>query len=192
MLELAVQNLHEAGLDNVEFHQGDAEQLTLGDASVDRALCSAGLMDVPDPTRVLAEVARVLVTGGRFVATVPGLEGTNSLLSAALDDANEPLTLDYRYLVRLSDAELLEGLARDAGFAKAVATLESRSMQITDPATWWDMFRESAGLFSGLLAELSPDGAARSRASFIERCAPYRAGDGFALPQGMFYLVAER
>lgn len=192
MLELAEQNLREAGLDNVEFHQGDAEQLTLVDASVDRALCSNGLMHVPDPARALAEIARVLVPGGRLVANVPGPEGLFGLLSAALDDAGEPLSLDYRYVTRLSDATLLEGLARDAGFAAAVATLVPREMQIADPGAWWDAYRESAGLFAGLVAELSPAGVARARAYFIERCAPYRSGDGFAVAQSLFYLVAER
>ncbi len=58
------------GID-VPLAQADASALPLGDATMDLA-CSAfgGLPFVADPGAVLAEVARVLRPGGRFVASV--------------------------------------------------------------------------------------------------------------------------
>lgn len=56
-----------AGLDNVELHEGRLQALPLTDASCDAALLVLGLSYVPDPTRVLAEMVRVLRPGGRGV-----------------------------------------------------------------------------------------------------------------------------
>ena len=195
MVATAHANAAEAGVGNVAFHQGDAEELPFDDASFDRGLCRLGLMHVPDPGRALAELARVIVPGGRLVANVHGPEGetTLDLMAAAFDDAGESLPLDYRYLVRLGNAELLEGLARDAGFAEAEAVQwVPAPAPVPDAGGFWDGFREVAGLFSGLIEELSPAAAGRARASFVERCAPYLSEEGYALPQSQFVLVAVR
>ena len=195
MVATARANAAAAGVGNVEFHQGDAEELPFGDASFDGSVCSLGLMHVPDPGRALAELARVIVPGGRLVANVHGPEGetTLDLMAAAFDDADEFLPLDYRYLVRLGNAELLEGLAHEAGFAEAEAMQVVRaSAPLPDAGAFWDGFREVGGLFSGLIEELSPAAAGRARASFVERCAPYRTEQGYALPDSQFVLVAAR
>jgi ubiquinone/menaquinone biosynthesis C-methylase UbiE len=194
MVAVAQTNVREAGVDNVEVRQGDAQELPLDDASFDRAVCHAGLMHVPDPARALSELARVLVPGGRLVANVWGPEGETVIdaVADALADAGEPLTLDYRYLLRLGNADLLEGLARDAGFAEAEATQATASIPAPDAADWWDAFRDIGGLFRGLIDELSPAGAARARASFLERSAQVRTDEGYALPIGQFVLVAVR
>ena len=233
MVATARANAAAAGVGNVEFHQGDAEELPFGDASFDGSVCSLGLMHVPDPGRALAELARVIVPGGRLVANVHGPEGetTLDLMAAAFDDAGEFLPLDYRYLVRLGNAELLESLAHEAGFAETVVLggagavggagrvrrllsgradrrrrrwggarrHEAEAMQVVrasaplpDAGAFWDGFREVGGLFSGLIEELSPAAAGRARASFVERCAPYRTEQGYALPDSQFVLVAAR
>jgi len=56
----------EMGLSNVEFVEGDAEQLTLPDESFD-VVISNGVIDlIPDKDAVFSEVYRVLVPGGRM------------------------------------------------------------------------------------------------------------------------------
>jgi ubiquinone/menaquinone biosynthesis C-methylase UbiE len=55
----------DAGID-VTIVSGGAEQIPLGDASVDEVICSLALCTVSDPQRVLAEVRRVLRPGGHF------------------------------------------------------------------------------------------------------------------------------
>jgi ubiquinone/menaquinone biosynthesis C-methylase UbiE len=61
-----------AALHNVEGQRMDAEALAVPDAAFDVALCALGLMYVPDVTRSLTELRRVLQPGGRLVAAVWG------------------------------------------------------------------------------------------------------------------------
>jgi arsenite methyltransferase len=54
------------GLANVEFRQGDLENLPLPDASVDLVISNGVFNLCPDKARVLAEAFRVLRPGGRL------------------------------------------------------------------------------------------------------------------------------
>lgn len=57
------------GIDNVELRRGDLEQLPIGDDELDAGALMLVLPYLPDPARVIAEVARVLKPGGRVVIT---------------------------------------------------------------------------------------------------------------------------
>lgn len=60
-----------ARLGNVHGLRCGAEELTV-DGPFDRALCSLGLMYVPDPNQAVAEMHRVVRPGGRIVVSVWG------------------------------------------------------------------------------------------------------------------------
>lgn len=56
----------EAGVDNIEVLEGDAEAIPLPDASVDVVTTNGVLNLVPDKARAIAEIRRVLRPGGRL------------------------------------------------------------------------------------------------------------------------------
>lgn len=56
---------------DVEFVEGDAEHLPFSSSSLDGVLLSGLVHHFPDPSRCIAEVARVLKPGGAFVAFDP-------------------------------------------------------------------------------------------------------------------------
>src|SRR5712692_8577804 len=56
---------------DIEFFEGDVEQLPFPDASLDGILLSGVVHHLPDPSRCAAEVFRVLRPGGKFVAFDP-------------------------------------------------------------------------------------------------------------------------
>jgi ubiquinone/menaquinone biosynthesis C-methylase UbiE len=64
-LELARERARRAGAD-AEFRTGDAYALALEGRSVDVALCRHMLQAVPEPRRILAEMARVTRPGGHL------------------------------------------------------------------------------------------------------------------------------
>lgn len=72
MLDIARQEAKERGIRNVSFIHMDAEKLNLPENAFDIALCSLGLMYVPDPNKAIQEIFRVLTPGGRAVLLVWG------------------------------------------------------------------------------------------------------------------------
>jgi ubiquinone/menaquinone biosynthesis C-methylase UbiE len=74
MLDHAIPYLQQQGLAHVERLVADAQDLPLDDASVDIVTCRIAPHHFPDPAGFVAEVARVLRPGGRFLlvdSTVP-------------------------------------------------------------------------------------------------------------------------
>ncbi len=71
MVATVQQRASEAGLANIDTRALGAEELGL-DGGFDVALCSLGLMYVPDPAQALSEMLRALRPGGRAVVSVWG------------------------------------------------------------------------------------------------------------------------
>jgi len=69
MIAQVEQRVREAGLTNVETHVANAYDLPLDDESVDRAFLVTVLPEIPDQARALAELRRVLKTGGLLSVT---------------------------------------------------------------------------------------------------------------------------
>ncbi len=66
MIQLARQNAEKLGYNNVEFRQGDIEELPVSDNSVDVVVSNCVLNLVPDKAKVFGEIKRVLRPGGHF------------------------------------------------------------------------------------------------------------------------------
>jgi ubiquinone/menaquinone biosynthesis C-methylase UbiE len=67
LLEKARQRQHERGLKNIQFIQGDAEQMPFPDGSFSIVACHKAFHHFPHPEQVLREIYRVLSPGGRLV-----------------------------------------------------------------------------------------------------------------------------
>jgi SAM-dependent methyltransferase/N-acetylglutamate synthase-like GNAT family acetyltransferase len=66
MLDNARRNAKEGGYANVEFRQGDAENMPVDDNSVDWVISNCVINLAPDKGKVFAEIRRVLKPGGRL------------------------------------------------------------------------------------------------------------------------------
>jgi SAM-dependent methyltransferase len=86
MVRRARENAEKLGFHNVEFRQGDIEDLPVSDASVDVVISNCVLNLVPDKPRVFAEIMRVLRPGAHFSISDVVLSGA---LPDALRDAAE-------------------------------------------------------------------------------------------------------
>ncbi len=67
MIEVGRETAQRAGIENVEFRQGDMEELPLEDGSVDLVFFSQSLHHALHPERAVEEAARILRAGGRIV-----------------------------------------------------------------------------------------------------------------------------
>ncbi len=86
MIELARQNAEKRGFNNVEFRQGDIEELPVSDNTVDVVVSNCVLNLVPDKAKVFSEIRRVLRPGGHFSISDVVLRGD---LPKKLQDAAE-------------------------------------------------------------------------------------------------------
>jgi ubiquinone/menaquinone biosynthesis C-methylase UbiE len=66
MIKKARINAEKRGLNNVEFRQGDIEDLPVNDQSIDVIVSNCVLNLVPDKAKVFTEMMRVLRPGGHF------------------------------------------------------------------------------------------------------------------------------
>ncbi len=69
MLAKARENAKKAGFTNVEFKQGDIEDLPLPDNSADVVISNCVINLAPDKKKVFAEIYRVLKPGGRMMVS---------------------------------------------------------------------------------------------------------------------------
>ena len=72
MIAIASRAAAEKHIDNVRFERMDAEELHITDAHYHAAICSLGLMYVPDALKAIREMHRLLKPAGRIVAAVWG------------------------------------------------------------------------------------------------------------------------
>lgn len=113
----------------IEWRHGAAEALPFPDASFDVVVSQFGLMFFDDRRRALAELRRVLKSGGRLAVAVWGSLTDNpayaveAAIVAAV--AGDPAAAPIRAPFQLGDAETLVRLFRDAGIEDIdVATME--------------------------------------------------------------------
>ena len=121
MLTLARANAARAGAGNVEFLKGEIEDLPLPDASVDVVISNCVINLSNDKPAVLAEMFRVLVTGGRI-----GI--TDVVAEDHLTPADRAAAGSYVGCIAgaLSRSEYLDGLTA-AGFADASVTFTTEA-----------------------------------------------------------------
>jgi ubiquinone/menaquinone biosynthesis C-methylase UbiE len=131
MLAKAKARCAKAGLGNVEFKSGDAENLPFADGEFDGAVTRAAIHHFADPQRAIGEMFRVLRPGG--VAVLADVISSEDAEESRLHNAIERLR-DPSHVRMLPASELL-GAARQAGF---------RDLE----AATWDMSRELEEWFS--------------------------------------------
>ena len=191
MVQAARARAQELGLVQAAFARMDAEQLALPDASFDLALCTLGLMYVPDPQAAVRELHRVLRPGGRAVLAVWG-ERARCGWAPLFGIVNAEVRSEVCPLFfGLGQGEALARCCASAGLQVSVQRRRSDSLDYADAA------EACAAAFAGgpvALAWSRFDPAARQRvqARYLEAIAPWCDGGAYRVPAEYLIVAAQR
>lgn len=187
-----------AGIDNVEVAVLDLTAIDQKDESFDVVVCQMGLMFAPDPAHALAEIHRVLGSGGRLGAlTWGGIEHNPWMTCVGMAAMANGLVsggppVGPGGIFSLGDPTQLEGLAKSAGFVD----VEVQECEVTFRAASIDehVSRVSslAGPMAAVLAAAPPDKQAALRKTAAELAAPYITDHGVAIPGRALHLSCKR
>jgi SAM-dependent methyltransferase len=114
MVTTAISRALAAGV-TVQFSLGDAQRLDYPDGSFDRVNCSRMLVHVEDAQTVIAEMARVLIPGGRIAIFEPDFDA----MVINTDDPGLAATVRQRLAGSLRNPDIgrrLPDLLLDSGF----------------------------------------------------------------------------
>lgn len=172
----------------IDFREGDAEELCLPDASFDAAVANFCLLHVGRPDKMLAELTRVLVPRGRTALTVWGPPDRARLFgivpesiraAGASIPAEIPGGPDF---FRFSLDDAFSQLLSSAGlYEVAVRTIEFRH-HIPDVAHLWNGMLHGAVRTTALLALQTAEARERIHVEFTRLLEPYRVDGGFDIP----------
>ena len=123
MLDIGRERAIKLGLENINFRQMDAEDLTLPQQSFDAIFCRFGLMYLPDLQKALDGMCNLLVPGGRLVAAVWGMPQKVPFISVPMGVAQRelearPPSPELPGAFRLANVHTLRSMFRHAGFAR--------------------------------------------------------------------------
>jgi SAM-dependent methyltransferase len=177
----------------IEWVEGDAEDLPFDDASFDVVVSSFGAMFAPDHATTAAELARVARPGGTIALTAWTPEGVNGQLFAAMARHLPPPPDGFQPPV-LWGAEdhvgsLLADRVAEVRFERHTTVNEAES-----PAAWVDYLERVLGPIVMAKAVLEPTGAwEAARADIIATFEQFNtATDGKLYAPGEYLLTVAR
>jgi SAM-dependent methyltransferase len=171
----------------VDFREGDAEALPLGNALFDAAVMNYGILHLGRPEQALMEAHRVIRAGGRFAFTVwakPEETIGFGIVLRAVEAHGEPrveLPQGPPFFRYSDPEECVRGLL--------VAGFESPSVH-TVPQLWrlpaldslFEFMKDGTVRTAGLLRAQKPTVLNKIRDAMREELQQYRKGDGVELP----------
>lgn len=182
MLVFGQERATEAGLDNVEFVECDAEQLDFEDQCFDAVLSRAGLMFLPDVAGTLKRLHSFLKPGGRLAASVWGAQPAVQFTAAIpviFRELKLPSPAPGRPgIFALSDPDKLAALVVDAGFEEVETGTICVVFKTDTPEQYTEFIRDVAPTITELVNGQPPDVRERVWNKVTEAWTRFQGADG--------------
>lgn len=180
------------GLSNVEYRVLDAEQMDLGDSSVDGVLCRFGYMLMADPSAALAETRRVLRDGGRLSFAVWAPPEQNlwaSIPGKALVERGHlpPPEPGAPGMFSLADPNRIRELVTNAGFGEPEIEQVEVLWPYRDADDHWTLTMRLAGPMAAVIDSLEEDERTEIRTEVSSKIGPLISDGGIP---GVAHAVA--
>jgi ubiquinone/menaquinone biosynthesis C-methylase UbiE len=128
-----------------DLREGDAQSMPFPDATFDAVVCDFGIMHIPDQTRALAEVHRVLRPGGNFVMTSwcgPDRSPAFRIAFGSIQSHADPATSlpDAPDFYRFANPSSAKACLSEAGFTNIHSSTIDCFFEIDEPEDLWKIF----------------------------------------------------
>ena len=156
---------------SIGWHEAPAEAMPLPDESFDVVLCSMGLQFFSVRGAGLREMRRVLVPGGRLLATLPGpAPPPLKAMAEALSRHVGPESASFvRAVFSLHDPDEIRALAAGAGLDAVEVVSERVALRLPPPADFLWQYVHSTPM-AAALARVEEERLEALERDFSERC----------------------
>ena len=174
---------------DVEFVQGDMEELPYPGEHFDAVVMNFGLLHSLRPEVVAQDAFRVLKSGGRFAFTVwaaPDISASFRIVLGAIEkhgNLDIPLPPAQPYF-RFSDRQECLNLLSKTGFVDFHFEIVPLVWQLASPEIMFQAFYQGAVRATVILHNQSEQALQAIRPEVLRGCEEFRTGDGVAVPVG--------
>jgi ubiquinone/menaquinone biosynthesis C-methylase UbiE len=164
LLENARRKAATLKLENIEFRLGDMENLGYPDQYFDAVVCVFAIFFVPDVTRLVRELWRMVRPNGRLAITTWGprvWEPGSTGWRLAVKQLRPDLHAAFNPWDRIADPASLRKLFTEAGVAEPEILAEDGTQALRSPQDWWTMVLGSG--YRWTVDQMEPEMAERLR-----------------------------
>ena len=173
----------------IEFLEGDAQQLPFTDASFDSVVMNFGMLHLPDPLQAMKEACRVLGKNGRFAFTVwasPAKSPAAKVMNEAKEkfaDMNVPMPAAPAYDY-FEDPQNCRSFLSEAGFDPQTLFYETKLVRWLVPTSEFLFEAElNAGVRNAaFLRQQSPENLQKIKEAAEQGMQQFKVKDGYDLP----------
>ena len=182
----------------IEFHEGDAQQLLFEDATFDCVVMNFGMLHLPQPLQAMKEASRVLRKNGMFGFTI--WSSSNSPTSKIMNEAKEkfadmnvsmPAAPPYDYFENPGNCSDFLGRA---GFNPETLDFEMQLVKWLVPDAGYLFEAElNAGVRNAaFLRQQSPENLKKIKKYVEEGLQQFKVKNGYELPFTACVIAAEK
>lgn len=183
---------------DIEFYEGDAQQLLFDDASFDSVVMNFGMLHLPQPLQAMKEAWRVLRKKGTFAFTVwsPSNSPTAKLMNEAKEkyaDMNVPMPtappFDY-----FESRENCSAFLEKAGFDPGTLHFEMKLVKwlVPDAGFLFEAELNAGVRNAAFLRQQTPENLKKIKTAVEEGVEQFKVKEGYALPFTACIIAADK
>ena len=191
MLDQARKKADSLGIGNIDFVEGDMQNLGFSDRPFDAAICAFGIFFVMDMETQLSHIASMVKPGGRVMISNFQESYFNPLKElfvnrlTAYGVQNPPQAWK-----RIAHEDGCRQLFETAGLTGIKVEKKNVGYHLSDAEEWWDIVWNAG--FRRLVAQLSQQDQERFKAEHLDEVGKLKTAEGIWLDVGVLYTIGTK